>query len=103
MQRFHQRYEACYEEYSRELRGQWWRRLSYEELCEEPEPLRAALEYLGVASDIDLPPLDETVKQSSGPISRAIANYAEVECIPVHFAWQVSSAAEALHHSGAEC
>ena len=79
MQRFVDRYEAAYDDYDQQLRGQWSYRVSYEELCKDPEALRGVLQYLGVSSDVLPSSLEETVVQSKGPLLRSITNYAEVE------------------------
>lgn len=79
MQCFVDRYETAYDDYKKQLRGQWSYQLSYEELCQDPDSLRPLLHYLGVASDILPNALEETVVQSKGPLSSSITNYAEVE------------------------
>ena len=79
MQRFADRYEAAYEDYKKQLRGQWSYQVSYEELCKDPEALRPVLQYLGVSSDVLPCALEETVVQSKGQLSDSITNYAEVE------------------------
>lgn len=79
MQRFVERYEAAYDDYKKQLRGQWSYQLSYEELCKDPLALRPVLQYLGVSSDVLPSSLEETIVQSRGPLSSSITNYAEVE------------------------
>ena len=79
MQCFVDRYEVAYDDYRKQLCGQWSYQVSYEELCKDPDSLRPLLQYLGVASDILPNALEETVVQSKGPLSSSITNYAEVE------------------------